>query len=164
MLRPSHFAAAPALHTHTVERLQWCARCRADQRCPAGVATGDSRPQPQRERVLEPQRSCGHWPEPAVYVPHGRLPYLRSSDLPSGGLKRALRWGRMPGASSSPVAGLGGGPVGRRGQGWEVGCTYVPSHRAVFAGCTVAQVATRGWVRSSGRLPSPAPPARWYLP
>lgn len=80
-----------------------------------------------------------------------------SSDLPSGGLERAVRWGRMPGASSLSVAGLGG-------QCWEVGCTHVPSHRAVLAGATMAQAATRGWVRSSGRMPSPAPPARWYLP
>lgn len=37
-----------ALARRTAERFQRCARCRADQCCPAGVAAGDGRPQPQR--------------------------------------------------------------------------------------------------------------------
>lgn len=131
---------------------------------PAGVVSGDGRSQPQRGRVPGPRGSRGHWPEPAVYVPPCGPLCPPSSDLPSGGLERAVRWGWMLGASSSPMAGLGGRPVGKRGQCWEARCTFDPSHRAVFAGGTVAQASTRGWVRSSGKMPSPAPPARWYLP
>lgn len=66
-----------------------------------------------------------------------------------------------------------GGPAGRRGPSWEAwrrprregGCPFCQSLRAMFAGGAVAEAAAApGWVRSSGKTPSPAPPARWYLP
>lgn len=69
VLRPLPFAAARALHA--VERLRGCARCRADQCRPAGVAAaGDGRPQPQRG-------ARPGTPEPPGHAPHRGLPSAR---------------------------------------------------------------------------------------